>query len=287
LAHAYHDQVLGFEDPRILKEYQSYKKSGHGDAALLYDGTRVRHYGLTDQKEFFAEMTEAYFGGDDFFPFNRAELITAEPEIYELMRAIWGRLAGDNSKRTARRALVNRGSAAHVLWYAKPAMKWAEALPVGNGRLGAMVFGIPGAEKIQLNEQTIWSGGPYDPVKDPQLMALMFQYGRYLLLGSSRPGGQPANLQGIWNEDMNPAWECKYTANINVEMNYWPAEVAGLQECVDPLVQMVQELSETGSLRRLYPDPGNAGRISIARPASIERRMVFIRRWVCQTRTNT
>jgi alpha-L-fucosidase 2 len=78
-------------------------------------------------------------------------------------------------------------------------------------------------------------------------MALMFQYGRYLLMGSSRPGCQPANLQGIWNEDMNPAWECKYTANINVQMNYWPAESAALQECVDPLVVMVRELSETGT----------------------------------------
>ena len=87
----------------------------------------------------------------------------------------------------------------------------------------------------------------YDPVKDPQLMALMFQYGRYLLLGSSRPGGQPANLQGIWNEDMNPAWESKYTANINLQMNYWPAEVAAIPQCVDPLVEMVRELSETGT----------------------------------------
>jgi alpha-L-fucosidase 2 len=87
----------------------------------------------------------------------------------------------------------------------------------------------------------------YAPEKDPQLMALMFQYGRYLLIGSSRPGGQPANLQGIWNEDMNPAWEGKFTANINLQMNYWPAEVTALPECVEPLVKMVQELAETGS----------------------------------------
>jgi len=86
----------------------------------------------------------------------------------------------------------------------------------------------------------------YDPKQDPQLLALMFQYGRYLLLGSSRPGGQPANLQGIWNEDMNPAWEGKFTANINLEMNYWPAEVTALPECVEPLVRMVKELAETG-----------------------------------------
>lgn len=89
LAHAYHDQVLGWDEPRIKQAYEKYKKSGHGDAALLYNGKRVRHYGLTDHKEFFAEMTEAYFGMDDFFPFNRAELMTAEPEIYELMRTIW------------------------------------------------------------------------------------------------------------------------------------------------------------------------------------------------------
>jgi alpha-L-fucosidase 2 len=506
-SHAYHDQILGFEEPRILRAFESYKKSGHGDNALLYNGSRVRHYGLTDQKEFFAEMTEAYFGMDDFFPFNAAELMTAEPEIFELMKAIWGPLAFDRSARSDKRSPVSQQSAANVLWYAKPAQKWAEALPVGNGRLGAMVFGRTDSERLQLNEETIWTGQPYDPTqsggpkalpeirnlifegkwmeaealfakkmmgkpdqmkyqplgdlflefpghtnvtdycrkldlntaiasvsygvngvnfkrdvfasaqdhvmvvrltadkpgslsfktmlcgitntntpgdekfstevlkdgelvlsgraasycdikgrvryqgrvhviptggklattkdsvsvegadsamllivaatnfkryddisgnpeqrakdcmawvdnrtldrlltrhleshkeifgrvnmslpateastrptderlrtydpeKDPQLMALMFQYGRYLLLGSSRPGCQPANLQGIWNGDMNPAWDSKYTANINVQMNYWPAEVAGLQECVEPLTQMVQELSETGT----------------------------------------
>lgn len=89
LAHAYHDQVLGFDDPRILKAYAHYKESGHGDSTLLITGERVRHYGLTDHKEFFAEMTEAYFGSNDFFPFNRGELKSAEPEIYQMMGEIW------------------------------------------------------------------------------------------------------------------------------------------------------------------------------------------------------
>ncbi len=89
LAHAYHDQVLGFDEPRIREAYEKYKKSGHGEKALLYDGRRVKHYALTNHKEFFAEMTEAYFGVNDFFPFNRAELKEAEPEIYELMVSIW------------------------------------------------------------------------------------------------------------------------------------------------------------------------------------------------------
>ena len=90
LAHAYHDQVLGYEEPRILKAYEKFKQSGHGDKVLLYDGTHTRHYALTDAKEFFAEFTETYFGLNDFSPFNRAELKTAEPEIYALTRDIWG-----------------------------------------------------------------------------------------------------------------------------------------------------------------------------------------------------
>ena len=89
LAHAYHDQVLGFEEPRIKEAYERYKKSGHGDKTLLFNGTRVKHYALTNQMEFFAEMTEAYFGANDFFPFNRAELKESEPEIYELLSNIW------------------------------------------------------------------------------------------------------------------------------------------------------------------------------------------------------
>jgi alpha-L-fucosidase 2 len=81
---------------------------------------------------------------------------------------------------------------------------------------------------------------------DPQLVSLYFQFGRYLLISSSRPGGQPANLQGIWADQLYPAWDSKYTVNINTEMNYWPSEITNLTEMNEPLVQMVRELSETG-----------------------------------------
>ena len=81
---------------------------------------------------------------------------------------------------------------------------------------------------------------------DPQLASLYFQVGRYLLISSSRPGSQPANLQGIWNEQLNPPWECKWTTNINTEMNYWPAEVTGLSECHEPLFDMLDDLVESG-----------------------------------------
>jgi len=86
----------------------------------------------------------------------------------------------------------------------------------------------------------------FDGVNDPALAALYFQFGRYLLISSSRPGTQPANLQGIWNESMNPSWDSKYTTNINTEMNYWPAEVGNLSECTEPLFRMIKELTEQG-----------------------------------------
>jgi alpha-L-fucosidase 2 len=82
---------------------------------------------------------------------------------------------------------------------------------------------------------------------DPALAALYVQYARYLLISSSRPGGQPANLQGMWNEGNNPPWGSKYTININTEMNYWPAGPANLAECVEPVLRMVEDLAITGA----------------------------------------
>jgi alpha-L-fucosidase 2 len=81
---------------------------------------------------------------------------------------------------------------------------------------------------------------------DPQLAALYFQFGRYLLICSSRPGSQPANLQGIWNDSIRPPWESKWTTNINTEMNYWPAEVCNLSECHEPLFDMLDDLVISG-----------------------------------------
>src|SRR5690606_29056191 len=82
---------------------------------------------------------------------------------------------------------------------------------------------------------------------DPQFVALYFQFGRYLLISSSQPGGQAANLQGIWNHRLKPAWDSKYTININAEMNYWPAERTNLAELHEPFLRMVKEMAETGS----------------------------------------
>jgi alpha-L-fucosidase 2 len=86
----------------------------------------------------------------------------------------------------------------------------------------------------------------FHSTNDPQFAALYYQFGRYLLISSSQPGGQPANLQGIWNNKLYPAWDSKYTININAEMNYWPAEKTNLAEIHEPFLQMVKELAATG-----------------------------------------
>jgi len=105
-----------------------------------------------------------------------------------------------------------------------------------------------------VNETTEKRIRKFDSQFDPQLAALYFQFGRYLLISSSQPGGQPANLQGIWNDMLFPPWESKYTMNINAEMNYWPAELTNLSELHEPFLQMAKELSVTGqeSAERLY-----------------------------------
>ncbi|MBD0737850.1 glycosyl hydrolase family 95 catalytic domain-containing protein [Streptomyces sp. CBMA29] len=83
--------------------------------------------------------------------------------------------------------------------------------------------------------------------EDPGLAALLFAYGRYLLIASSRPGSQPANLQGVWNHDTTPPWNSNWTVNINLQMNYWPAEVTALPECHEPLLRLVEELAVPGA----------------------------------------
>src|SRR5690606_37426372 len=94
--------------------------------------------------------------------------------------------------------------------------------------------------------------------RDPGLAALLFQYGRYLLIASSRPGGQPANLQGIWNESNSPPWNSKWTVNINTEMNYWLAEPTNLAELSEPLFDLIRDVSEAGvaTARNWYDAPG-------------------------------
>ena len=115
---------------------------------------------------------------------------------------------------------------------------------------------LPTNQKIiQTSDQRVKN---FKTQEDPALIALMFNYGRYLLICSSQPGGQAANLQGIWNNSPDPAWDSKYTININAEMNYWPAEVTNLSDCHEPLFSLIEDLSKTGveTAKTLYHADG-------------------------------
>ncbi len=113
---------------------------------------------------------------------------------------------------------------------------------------------LGGENTKTARQETVKRIAGFSQGNDPALAALMFQYGRYLLISSSQPGGQPANLQGIWNHQLNAPWDGKYTININTEMNYWPAEVTNLSETHEPLFDLVQDLSVTGreTARTMY-----------------------------------
>jgi alpha-L-fucosidase 2 len=115
-------------------------------------------------------------------------------------------------------------------------------------------LGPPPVEDLPTDDRVLES----KKVADPALAALFFQYGRYLLIASSRPGSQPANLQGIWNDSLTPPWDSKYTTNINAEMNYWPAEVTNLAECTEPLFAAIADLAKSGgeTARVHYDAPG-------------------------------
>jgi alpha-L-fucosidase 2 len=118
----------------------------------------------------------------------------------------------------------------------------------------AIDLGRSEAEKLPTDERV----ERFADGNDPALAALYHQYGRYLLICSSRPGTQPANLQGVWNDLMDPPWGSKYTININTEMNYWPSEANALHECVEPLERMLFDLAETGArtAKNMYGTPG-------------------------------
>ena len=123
-----------------------------------------------------------------------------------------------------------------------------DRMSLSLGETPDSIMSLPTDRRIQMFAQT----------NDPELAALLFQYGRYLLISSSQPGGQPANLQGIWNKDPLAPWDGKYTININTEMNYWPAEVTNLSETHTPLFDLIEELAESAQVTagEMYGMPG-------------------------------
>jgi len=125
--------------------------------------------------------------------------------------------------------------------------RWFPRVALTLGGTPPDIAELPTDARIRRLAPAPGSSTPADPRPDPALAALYYQFGRYLLIASSRPGTQAANLQGIWNDNPNPWWDSKYTININLPMNYWPAETGNLGELVEPLQRLVQEVADVGT----------------------------------------
>lgn len=147
-------------------------------------------------------------------------------------------ISGNENKRAATYLNSASGKAfskvlkAHISAY----QKYFNRVKIDLGTTESLIADLPTDERLKKFSST----------SDPEFAALYYQFGRYLLISSSQPGGQPANLQGIWNGSLRPAWDSKYTININAQMNYWPAEKTNLSELHEPFLKMVKELAAAG-----------------------------------------
>src|SRR5690606_16251200 len=225
-----------------------------GDAGLLMRGRTEAAFGIESRLRFAARLRVLPQGGTLRRQGGRIEVRDADEVLLLLTAATSFRryddvsgdpeaITRDQLARAATRswqALRDDHVAAHRALFRR--------VSIDLGRTAPDVAALPTDERVAR----------FADGHDPELAALYHQFGRYLLIASSRPGTQPANLQGIWNDLLAPPWESKYTININTEMNYWPAEANALPECVEPLERMVAELADSGArtARRMYDAPG-------------------------------
>lgn len=207
---------------------------------LILSGSSGDHEGKSGQVRFKTLIYPKVEGGTVTVEENAIEI--ADANVVTIYVSIgtnfknYKDLSGDESKLTfdflskAIKRPYNKAKADHVGHY----REYFDRVTLDLGRSAA-------ADKptdVRLSE--------FATANDPLLVSLYFQYGRYLLISSSQPGTQPANLQGIWNDKIDPPWDSKYTVNINTEMNYWPAEATNLSEMHEPLFVMLKDLSQTG-----------------------------------------
>jgi alpha-L-fucosidase 2 len=186
------------------------------DSRLILDGGTSQRDGAT---LVVTGATTATFLIDIETSFRRFDDVSGDPETLAAQRL-------DAAAALSYEALRTRHIAAHRALY--------DRLDIDLGHTAAAADAI--GERIRNFERG----------NDPDLAALYVRYGRYLAISSSRPGTQPANLQGIWNKEMRPPWGSKYTSNINLEMNYWLADPANLAECFEPFIALVEDLAQSG-----------------------------------------
>ncbi len=212
-----------------------------GAATLVMDGVNGGANGIAGALKYQARVQVLAQGGRTSSTTNAITVTGADSATLLIAAATSYRNFQDVSGNPE--AIVNRQLAAAAK---KPFRRLLSAHRAEHLRLFRRVdldLGRTGSMALPTDERI----AHFAEGNDPQLAAVYFQFARYLLISCSRPGSQPANLQGLWNDSLNPPWGSKYTININTEMNYWPAETCNLEECVQPLTAMVMDLTRTGA----------------------------------------
>jgi len=225
-----------------------------GEAGLLLHGNNEAAFGIGGRLRFAARLRVLPAGGTLRHRGDRIEVRDADEVLLLLVAATsfkrFDDVSGDpetvtreqldHASRRGWQAMLDDHVAAHRALFRR--------VSIDLGATPAEVAALPTDARVAR----------FAEASDPQLAALYHQFGRYLLIASSRPGTQPANLQGVWNDLLQPPWESKYTININTQMNYWPAEPCALAECAEPLERMLSDLAERGreTARRMYGAPG-------------------------------
>ena len=238
----------------LASDQPSARVESVGDAGLLMRGRNEAAFGIEGRLRFAARLRVLPLRGTLRRQGDRIEVRDADEVLLLLTAATSFRhredvsadpeaITRDQLERAAARswpAMLDDHVAAHRALFRR--------MSIDLGATAAEFAALPTDERVAR-----FANG-----HDPQLAALYHQFGRYLLIASSRAGSQPANLQGIWNDLMQPPWESKYTININTQMNYWPAEANALAECAEPLERMVFALAESGArtARAMYDAPG-------------------------------
>ncbi len=201
---------------------------GNGPSCLAFEaGLLVRTEG---------GLTEAVDGGIRITAADAVTMLIAADTSYRGVSAVPGQPPVDPSVEPARQLAAAAGMTYEAL---------RERHVTDHGALfGRVVFDLGTSTTSDAPTDTRLNR--FTDTHDRSLVTLLFQYGRYLMIASSRTGGQPANLQGIWNDEMDPPWWSNWTININTEMNYWPAESCNLSECHEPLFAFVEDLARNG-----------------------------------------
>ena len=228
--------------------------SADGDAGLLLHGRNQAAFGIDGKLRFALRLRVLARGGSVRRHGDRIELRDADEVVLLLTAATSYRrfddVSGDPESITRAQLDKAAGKSWAALRDAHIAAHQAlfRRVAIDLGRSDPAIAALPTDERV----------AHFGEGNDPQLAALYHQFGRYLLIASSLPGSQPANLQGIWNDLLAPPWESKYTININTEMNYWPSEANALHECVEPLERMLFELAGQGArtAKQMYGAPG-------------------------------